>query len=1002
MRKHIGWSSLIVLAGVLVGLGLWPTPHPATPVRAAPAAQTLPATNAPGPRLPGPAAVRVPGHGWVQPQPPGAGVRGTLAPPAPPVPAAPATCTTGSWSLKAPYPDPGGVGEEAVAAQGGMLYSFIGNTANYKYDPTSDTWTSIAGLPAGRSRASAVSDGTYLYILNGSSGNPTTNTLYRYDPVANSYTTLAPAPLATAEQAAVYLNGKIYRIAGYNAVSETATVDVYTISTDTWAPPGTVADYPLAVSGLSAIATGGYIYAAGGATQATVITKTYRYDPLSNTWDDNAIADLPTGSYEGAGDILNGRWVLAGGYADDYQLDKNVVALDLSNPSSPWVGLPWMPAWRWFAGGATVGSAFYIVGGYNGGFWLQGTTTVQQYLEAPCATTTPTVTGTAPTATRTGTVPPTPTPLACGTGAWQEGSAYPIPVAAAAAAMQGGVIYSFAGYANGVSVANAYKYDPVVGSWVAIAPLPIALSSLSVVSDGTYLYILNGFDLLGQTQHALYRYDPVANSYTTLTPAPLATWDQAAVYLGGKIYRVGGCTTPDNNSTTATVDVYTISTNTWAAPGTIAPYPIAAHGIAMLPYAGDLYGAGGSPHTGSVTTKTYRYDPIGNTWDDAAVTDLPQGRAFSATGLLNGRWLLAGGALTFLVPDNTAVALDLSNPAGGWASLPLLPAARAYLTGSSSGQTFYAIAGFDASIQPTTDTQQYTEAPCPATLTPTATQTPTATPTATTTPPATLTLTGTTTPTRLPSATPPGPSTTPPPTPVPPSRTAPPSVTPVLTATLGPSATPCALSFADVQAADYFYTPVRYLACHGVISGYSNGDGTVSFRPYTNTTRAQQVKIVVLGFALPIVTPPAGGYTFADVPPAHPFWSVIETAAARTIVSGYRCGGAGEPCDGAQRPYFRPYAAVTRGQLAKITVVAAGWALHTPPTATFADVAPGTAFYPFVETAACYGIVSGYSCGSAGEPCPGRYFRPANPAVRAQIAKLVDQALGPPAPCAGP
>src|SRR5579859_6854966 len=663
MRKHIGWSSLIVLAGVLVGLGLWPTPHPATPVRAAPAAQTLPATNAPGPRLPGPAAVRVPGHGWVQPQPPGAGVRGTLAPPAPPVPAAPATCTTGSWSLKAPYPDPGGVGEEAVAAQGGMLYSFFSNTANYKYDPTSDTWTSIAGLPAGRSRASAVSDGTYLYILNGSSGNPTTNTLYRYDPVANSYTTLAPAQLATAEQAAVYLNGKIYRIAGYNAVSETATVDVYTISTDTWAPPGTVADYPLAVSGLSAIATGGYIYAAGGATQATVITKTYRYDPLSNTWDDNAIADLPTGSYEGAGDILNGRWVLAGGYADDYQLDKNVVALDLSNPSSPWVGLPWMPAWRWFAGGATVGSAFYIVGGYNGGFWLQGTTTVQQYLEGPCATTTPTVTGTAPPATRTGTVPPTPTPLACGTGAWREGSAYPIPVAAAAAATQGGVIYSFSGYANEVGVANAYKYDPAVGSWAAIAPLPTARILPSVVSDGTYLYILNGTDMLGSTtENTLYRYDPLANSYTTLAPAPTATWAQGAIYLNGKIYRIAG-------HGYASVDVYTISTNSWAPTGTVASYPLFVESLATVAYGGYIYGAGGN--ASGPTAKTYRYDPASNTWDDAAVPDLPQTRAYSATGVLNGRWILAGGVLSPPSPDNSAVALDLSNPAGGWASLPL-------------------------------------------------------------------------------------------------------------------------------------------------------------------------------------------------------------------------------------------------------------------------------------------------------------------------------------------
>src|SRR5206468_6988923 len=104
-----------------------------------------------------------------------------------------------------------------------------------------------------------------------------------------------------------------------------------------------------------------------------------------------------------------------------------------------------------------------------------------------------------------------------------------------------------------------------------------------------------------------------------------------------------------------------------------------------------------------------------------------------------------------------------------------------------------------------------------------------------------------------------------------------------------PSPTPCALSFSDVHSTDYFYQPVLYLACHGVISGY--GDGT--FRPYANTTRAQMVKIVVLGFNKPIITPPAGGNTFADVPTTFPFFAVIETAAADQIVSGYACGGPG-------------------------------------------------------------------------------------------------------------
>jgi len=356
---------------------------------------------------------------------------------------------------------------------------------------------------------------------------------------------------------------------------------------------------------------------------------------------------------------------------------------------------------------------------------------------------------------------------------------------------------------------------------------------------------------------------------------------------------------------------------------------------------------------------------------------------------------------------------------------------------------------------PNTPTPAPTQTPGGSTATPVPTGTSTATQVPTTTPPPSPTLGGptvTATPTNLPtqgpSVTPGGPTNTPFPTPTvtptrnTPTRTAAPSntattepstpataapsstatampsrtttaapsntasVVPSRTATVVPAATatPCSLSFTDVHATDYFYTPVVYLACHGVISGYSNGDGTFSFRPYNNTTRAQMVKIVVLGFNKPIVTPVGGAHTFADVPPANPFWSVIETAAAGQIVSGYTCGGPQEPCDSSNRPYFRPYANVTRGQLAKIDAVAAGWTLIDPPgPGTFADVLPGTAFYPFVETAACHGVISGYSCGGPGEPCDNQnrpYFRQYNPATRGQIAKIVYNSLASGPTCA--
>jgi hypothetical protein len=286
-----------------------------------------------------------------------------------------------------------------------------------------------------------------------------------------------------------------------------------------------------------------------------------------------------------------------------------------------------------------------------------------------------------------------------------------------------------------------------------------------------------------------------------------------------------------------------------------------------------------------------------------------------------------------------------------------------------------------------------TETPSP-TLTPQRSPTPTAPPSSTSTPAApTATPTGALTP--APTASPARTVTPAPPTGTPaPGDTVTPSATSTGVASPTPgasrtpastpasTATPCAIPFTDVSPADYYYAPVTYLYCRGVISGYSDQ----TFRPAGATTRGQMTKIVVLGFGIPIWTPAAPAPpTFRDVPRADPFFAYIETAAHTGIVSGYADGS------------FHPAANVARGQLAKMVVAAAGrvagWPLLDPPAATFADVPRGSAFYPFVETAVCHGIVSGYGDGS---------FRPGATATRGQIAKIEYLAVLNGASCAGP
>ena len=133
-------------------------------------------------------------------------------------------------------------------------------------------------------------------------------------------------------------------------------------------------------------------------------------------------------------------------------------------------------------------------------------------------------------------------------------------------------------------------------------------------------------------------------------------------------------------------------------------------------------------------------------------------------------------------------------------------------------------------------------------------------------------------------------------------------------------------------------------------------------------------KVLVLAYGISLVNPPTGHFT--DVPPGSAFYTLVETAYAKGIISGYADNT------------FRPFANVTRGQITKMVSAASGWTLLSPTTPTFRDVPTTNAFYSFIETAYAKGVLSGYSCGTG---CLD--FHPADTATRGQGSKVIDLAV---------
>jgi hypothetical protein len=219
-----------------------------------------------------------------------------------------------------------------------------------------------------------------------------------------------------------------------------------------------------------------------------------------------------------------------------------------------------------------------------------------------------------------------------------------------------------------------------------------------------------------------------------------------------------------------------------------------------------------------------------------------------------------------------------------------------------------------------------------------------------------------------------------------------------------PCTTSCSLQFEDVPNPSTFYAYVQCLACKGIINGYPCGSADEPcnpshdpyFRPNADVSRGQIAKIVALSAA---INAPVSSQTFEDVLPGSAFFTYTEQLYALRVMNGYPCGSPGDPCNPPNnRPYFRPNAETTRGQLAKIVSNAAGY--NNPPSGqSFEDIAAGSTFYTYTQRLTSRGVMSGYACGGVGEPCepPANlpYFRPNANVTRGQSTKIVGNTFFP-------
>jgi N-acetylneuraminic acid mutarotase len=285
---------------------------------------------------------------------------------------------------------------------------------------------------------------------------------------------------------------------------------------------------------------------------------------------------------------------------------------------------------------------------------------------------------------------------------WTVAQPLPQPTFESYAMTFGGLVYFFGGITGDLGdIATAspsravFVYDPATDSWSQGPDLPADAPkhhlSVAVLPDG--IYILGGFDGI-VAQHPDEPFVPVAKAYALrsgtwvpLAPPPLARGAATAQAIGGKIYVTGGTTTegvrPFNQ-----LDIYDPVADAWTSGEAM---PTAREHLASCALDGKMLVVGGWNEDVS-TAVAEEYDPQANSWQ--TLPPMPTARGGLAAVTEGGQCHAIGGEDWALPFPGTMHAHEVFDPTSGtWTSSAPMPTARHGLGLAVVGRAIYAMGG---------------------------------------------------------------------------------------------------------------------------------------------------------------------------------------------------------------------------------------------------------------------------------------------------------------------
>lgn len=169
--------------------------------------------------------------------------------------------------------------------------------------------------------------------------------------------------------------------------------------------------------------------------------------------------------------------------------------------------------------------------------------------------------------------------------------------------------------------------------------------------------------------------------------------------------------------------------------------------------------------------------------------------------------------------------------------------------------------------------------------------------------------------------------------------------------------------FRDVPLDSPFSRNIISLREANVISGFPDS----TFRPAQRVTRAEMSKFIFNGFEIEQNLSCA---PFPDVNSSNGFFRFVTSLRCNNIIAGFPDG------------LYRPDNSVTRGEMAKFIVNAAGFKVNAS-AGFFPDAPTGNTFASEISTLKCLGVVRGFEDGT---------YKPGNTVTRGEMAAFIDRA----------